>query len=495
MVTFDLVPSNAAASGVFIEQKNVRLGVGGLIAPRSIVMIGQYNDDKTTVVNNIPRRISVAGQEDTLYGQGSMLALSIKRAREGSNGAIPIFALPVAPHGSGVKAAGSLVVTGTASAAGTIALYIGGTKVTHAVVNGATGAAVTAALATTVNAVLDLPVTSAFSSPNLVITAKNAGVVGNTIALALNLESGDATPAGLSISLVQLTSGANNPSTLQTALDNLGNVFYTDIHCPYVDATSLNILRDFYVTKIAPSVKKPFVGFAPNNEDYATYLATGTERNSEAISFVPTFQSNTLSYLASAFICGYASLWWQSNPGRPIRGKAIPGVRVPSTLVNWTYEQKDALVKAGCSTLAISPDGQFVMEDLVTTRKTNDLGAAVTDLRFTEILSNLQTKIYSMDQVFSASPFINGVVVDDNSTVDLDYAIRPKFCAGTLKKLVDDLWVPRGLTKNRDAVVGSIVAEINSGNGGRIDLSIQDDLAAGLKIIAVSYNWGIGAGV
>jgi phage tail sheath gpL-like len=163
--------------------------------------------------------------------------------------------------------------------------------------------------------------------------------------------------------------------------------------------------------------------------------------------------------------------------------------------VNWAYEQKDALVKAGCSTLAISPDGQFVMEDLVTTRKTNDLGAAVTDLRFTEILSNLQTKIYSMDQVFSASPFINGVVVDDNSTVDLDYAIRPKFCAGTLKKLVDDLWVPRGLTKNRDAVVGSIVAEINSGNGGRIDLSIQDDLVAGLKIIAAAYNWGIGAGV
>lgn len=494
MVTFDLVPSNAAASGNFVETKNVRLGVGNLITPRSIVIIGQYNSDKTPTPN-VAQRISSEGQEDTLYGRGSLLALQIKRARAGSNSAIPIYALPVADHGSGAEAEGSITITGTATAAGTLVFYIGGTRITQTVAIDDTGAALTAALETIINASLDLPLTSDFNTPDLDLTAKNAGVVGNSIDIELNIDTeNESIPAGLSVAIVQLTAGANNPD-ISTALTGLGNVFYTDIHSPYVDSTNLNALRDFYTARIAPSVKKPFVGFVPNNEAYSTYLATGTAKNSEAITFVPTFESNTTSYLMSAYVCGFAALWWQANPGRPIRGKAIPGVRVKNSLVNWSYESKDALVKSGCTTLSISPDRQFVIEDLVTTRKTTDLGAETTDLRFTEIISNLQTKIYSMDQVFSTEPFINGVVVDDNSTVDLEYAIRPKFCAGTLKKLVDDLWVPRGLTKNRDAVVSSIVSEINSGNGGRIDLSIQDDLAAGLKSIAGKYNWGIGAGV
>lgn len=494
MITFDLVASNSRASGVFIEPKNVRLGVAGLITPRSIAAIGQYNDDKTTVVNNTPRLIASEGEEDVLYGPGSMLALSIKAIRQGSGNSMPIYALPVAPAGGAVKATGNIVIAGTATAAGSIPFYIGGQKVVLSVANGATGVSLTQALATLINATTQLPLVGNFSSPNCALTAKNAGTVGNQTPIAVNLETGDAIPAGLTVTITQMASGATDPD-ITNALNGLGNVWYTDIHSPYTDSTNLNALRDVYVARIAPDFKKPFVGFVPNNQAYASYLSTANGLNTEAITLVPNFQSNTLHYQVSGYVAGYASRWWQANPGRPIRGATIPIARVPNTFTNPTYNSKQALVLAGGTTLGVTPDNQFYVEDLCTTRKTNASGAAVEDLRFTEILSNIQTKIYSMDQVFSSEPFLTGVVVDDDSTSDLAFAIRPKFVKATLIKLIDDLWVPRGLTKNRDTVVASVIAEINSGNGGRIDTKVVDDLAAGLKIIAIAYNYGIGAGV
>lgn len=493
MIAFNLVPSTARAKGVYIEPKNVLLSLGGLIAPRKIVCVGQYNDDKSPV-NNAAKQIVAEGQEDDLYGKGSMLALSIKRARQGSNSLIPIYALPVPGDVSGVKATGSITIGGTASVAGSIPFYIAGTRFTLPVANGATGATLTSNLATAINAILDLPVSAAFSSPNCNVTAKNSGLVGNRIKIATRLEDSDPTiPTGLTVTITQLASGANDPD-ITNAINGLGNVFYTDIHCPYNATASLNILRDKYIERISPEFKKPFIGYVPNNQDLATYQATATALNSEAVSFIPTFESNTLDYLSSAWVCGFAALWYQSSPGRSFSGTVIPGVRVPSTLVNFNQGTQEGLVQAGATTVSITSDRQFAIRDLMTTKKTNSIGGPEIDLSRTERISNIQTKIYSLDTLLSSEPFVTGVVVDDDSTTSLAYAIRPKFVKGKIIQLVDELWIPLAISKNRNLIVQSIKAEINAGSGARIDVEIQDDLAVALDILAVAYRFGIRGG-
>ncbi len=75
----------------------------------------------------------------------------------------------------------------------------------------------------------------------------------------------------------------------------------------------------------------------------------------------------------------------------------------------------------------------------------------------------------------------------------VDYAIRPKTVKAYAIKLIDELWIPRALTKNRDAVVAGIVSEIDSGNPNRINIQVPDDLAAGLKIIAAKLSWSFTA--
>ena len=110
-------------------------------------------------------------------------------------------------------------------------------------------------------------------------------------------------------------------------------------------------------------------------------------------------------------------------------------------------------------------------------------------------MANLQAKIFSIEQLFNAEPFTSGVVVDDASITQQDYAIRPKTVKGYAIRLIDELWVPRALTKDRDAVVAGIVVEINSGNPNRIDVKVPDVFATGLKILATKLEWSFTAPV
>jgi hypothetical protein len=65
---------------------------------------------------------------------------------------------------------------------------------------------------------------------------------------------------------------------------------------------------------------------------------------------------------------------------------------------------------------------------------------------------------------------------------------------GKIIQLIDELWIPLAISKNRDLIVQSIKAEINAGSGARIDVEIQDDLAVALDILAVAYRFGIRGG-
>jgi hypothetical protein len=61
-------------------------------------------------------------------------------------------------------------------------------------------------------------------------------------------------------------------------------------------------------------------------------------------------------------------------------------------------------------------------------------------------------------------------------------------------QLIDELWMPLALSKQRDDIVENLVTEINSANPTRIDCFIPDILAAGLRIVAVRYEWSYSGG-
>jgi phage tail sheath gpL-like len=485
-ITFNSVPSNAAASKVFVEQEAVNRGTGSPLIPHKKLVMGHYNSGKSPTANVAQLILSLADAWDR-YGRGSQLAAMIEKA--GVQDGVPVYAIPLAPDGSGVAAVGSLAFSGTATAAGTLAIYIAGRRVTVAVAVGDTAAEVATAVAAAVNADLDLPVTASADTGTVTVTSRWAGESSNQISLQMNRRDTDVTPAGLSVTVTDVgsgTAGEEDPD-VSTALAGLGDTWFTEIAFPFLSADALTALKAAGVTRDDPGVNRPFWAFAGYTGTRSAFITELGNHNSEWLTFVPVHGSPSPAYEIAASAAKLAAQVQQNTPGRPLKNQILPGVSAGDTN-DQTYAENDATVKAGGSTTENTEGGGVKVIDLVTTRITTDAGADTDAWRFAEIIPNIQFKRYALEQVFKASPYDQAVVISDDDLPGPSYAIRPRAAKSRCIQLVDD-WVSRGMSTSRDEIVAGITAEINGDNAGRIDVLIPDVPSAGLRILAAKLEW------
>jgi len=492
MIGFDYVPANAKASAVFVEQKAVRGSLGTLLIPHKIALLGQYNTGKTPT-DNVAQLLTDPDDAATRYGLGSMLHIMAKAAFAGA-GIVPVYAIPLA-DGAGVAASSDITVGVATVTTGTISLYIGGRRVSIAVNAGQTADEIATAIRAAVNADTHLPVAATGATSHVILTCRWKGTTGNGIRIQQDLADGESLqePGGVTLTIPMMSGGTVDP-TLTTALANLGDAWYTEIVSPYVDATSLTAIDAAWTARINPGVKRPFAGIMASILGQGDFITLVSARNSPSTTIVPVQDSPHAPYEIAAAAAGVVAARATATPGRPYRGLTVPGIRRGST-PPWTYAQRDAVIAAGGSTTMPQTDSTVKIEDLATTYKTNSQGGADDSWRWTETIANIQEKIYSCEQLFSGSPFDAAVIVDDASVTAQPYAVRPKTAKAFVIRLIDELWVPCALTKERDAVVAGIIAEINGSNPGRLDILIPDVLAAGLKIIAGRIQWSFYAPV
>lgn len=488
--SFSTVPSNAAASDVFVEQEPVRLSLGGLVIPQRIALLGQYNSGKTPTDNQAVN-VTSKGQADDLFGPGSMLSIMVAAALRGSR-TVSIDCFPVPDDGGATVSEGSVGVTVTTATAGILALYIAGKRVPVTVTAGQTDAQIAQAIVDAINAKQDLPVTAVLDVNAADLTCRWLGLSGNDITIATNLETADAegSPTGVTLGLTPMAAGDTDP-TLATALGNFGDIWYTIVACPFNTDAALDEMETAGGVRISSEIKRPFAGIAGYTGTRADFLTALDDRNSQWTTFVPVESAPDIPLEIAAVVAGEVAASAQSDPARPFKTLALDGIRGGS-LPGWTYGEKNAVVLAGGSWAYKDSAGVVRVGDLVTTRNKTDLGADEDFWRFTVTITNLQAKIYSLDQLFLTPPFDRAVVVDNDTVTSKRYAISPIKMKGYLIQLVDELWIPNVWSKNRDAIVAGIETEIDSDNAGRINVLVPDLMAAGLRIIAAKYEWSFG---
>lgn len=496
-ISFSLVPNNAAASQVFVEQEPVNRGGGSPVIDRKIAIIAQYDSAKSPTVNQ-PQLVLNEADAWNRYGRGSMASIlfaAVKRTLS----TVPTYVIPVDDDGSAVAAVGELDFTGTsATESGTLAIAIGGTRVTATVVSGDDADAVGAAITDAINANSDLPVTAANTTGVVSVTVDWGGESGNQLTLETNPRDDDELPAGVSVAVTDIgdsTAGASNPD-ISTALGNMGDTWYTDLVIPYLDKTSIDAVISEGDTRANPGVKRPFVAFVGYTDTSSNYIddTTGflSDFNSEWIVSVPVHGSSSPAYEIAAATAGLFATRNQARPGVPIKGEIIPGV-LSASGNDLTYATRDLVVKAGGSTTRNTGTGAVTAEDLVTTRTTTDAGADTDDWRFAVIIPNLQFKIFALENTYSVSPFAQAVVLADGGGAGPTYGVRPSTVKAYAINLIDD-WVERGLSTNRDEIVAGTTAAIDSSNPGRINLLIPDVPSAGLRILAAKVEWAFVTG-
>lgn len=496
-ISFETIPTNARASGLFVEVQQAITGISNAnFIPQQISLVGQYDPAKTTVVDYVPKKIESADQAASLYGFGSMLHLETIKVFAGIlTSGIPVYAHPVPDDGAAVASDGTITATGAATSAGTLFFYIANQQVQVNIEDADTGDDIAIAIAAAITAKLTLPVTAAVNgvtTEQVDITSKWKGISANDIDISVNLE-GDVesskAPSGTTIAIVAMANGATNPD-ITSVFTNMGDNWFTRLVFPYDDSANLVIMEAAGVVRFQPDIRRFFLGFVGSIKVKADYIAQVAARNSNWTTFVPAHNSVSLPFEVAAACVGVSTLRAQADPARPSKGLALPGIRAGYEIDPYTYSDKNDMTIAGGSVTYIDAFGNVRILDLNTTTTTNDIGGEVAQwARRIIAWSNNQAKVFSLEALLTAEPFVAAKIVSNDAVTSQQYAISPVKLKGYLIGLVDGLWMPQAWSKNRDEIINGIITEIDSGNPERLNAQIADDQAVGLRILAVLYQF------
>ena len=247
MLAFSQIPPNLRVPLFYAEFDNTQANVSQPV--QRTLIIGQ--SVATVPATPVPTFVPSVAWAQQAYGAGSHLANMIA-AYEANDPIGEYWALPLPDATSSTAATGTIAFAGTATASGTLFLYIGGGPTAAGAVNslvqvsitsGQAAAAIATAVAAAINAQYGLPVTAAAASATVTLTAANKGTLGNDIPIGLNYlgaRGGQTTPAGVTVTITAMASGATDP-TLTSLGTWIGAAAFDVIVNPYPNATALGV--------------------------------------------------------------------------------------------------------------------------------------------------------------------------------------------------------------------------------------------------------------
>jgi len=467
-MSFTYVP-DTKVPGVYFE---LGPGQGTTEEVGPVLIIGPHTSS-STLADNTPALFLGTSWEDceAFAGAKSILAHMLWRYRQTDpTGAVYAIGLP--DNAAGVAATGTLAFSGTATAGGTVSLRINGRAIRAGVSKGATAADVVDALVPLINADGRTAVSAADDGDDVDLTAANDGELGNLVVIESNPFPGDATPAGLSLTVTAMASGLRD-ADITTALGNLDDDRYSTIVHPFIDAPSLtaveNELNEDSTGRWHPTRQLwgyAIVGSRDSAVDNIT-LSAGRNCRYSVIVDVPETTPEPPWGVAAA-VAGrvrVSALAGDNSPARQFTGLTVPGYPSPRGSRR-TYTDKSALIDGGLGTLSESDTGIEILRLTTTSENANYLF-------LNDVLVSMRVFIRLIAAIRATYP--RHLLVDDASKlragVDaVDPAGFKAFLVGEMRKLERIGWV-----QNVDDFADSLVVAINSSNSNRIDTNMTPE--------------------
>jgi phage tail sheath gpL-like len=361
-------------SGVNIEFDNSQANTA--TQNQRALLIGQILAGGTAVPNTPVQGYSQA-QVNGLCGTNSMLALMYATYRL-MDPFGEVWLGPVSDASGGTSATGSVVFTGPATAAGTLALYVMGVSVPVVVSAGDTATVIAGNVAAAITASVGIACTAAAATGTLTLTALHKGLALNDLDVRLNyigVQNGEVTPAGVGVAITPLSGGATNP-TLTTLLANIGTQLFDFIALPYTDPTSLNALQTFLSDASGRwSAEEMQYGhvFAAYNGTYSARTTFGITRNDQHASILGYYGSPTPAWLEAADWCAAHVIRIRVNPAQGLSTQAL-GLLAPPLALRDTPGERNTLLFDGISTFTVDAAGICRIDRTITTYQQNPSG-------------------------------------------------------------------------------------------------------------------------
>lgn len=377
MPSFNSIPSNLRVPFVAVEFDASQAQQGpALLAYRGLI-IGQKLTAGTATANTAVRCTSV-DQAIVLAGQGSML----HRQAIGwfaSNRSTELWLGVLDDDEYGATADGSIVVAGPADEDGTIALYLGGVRVTVGVTAEDTADEIATAIAAAITARPDLPIEATAATSTVTLEAKNAGEVGNKYDVRHSFRDGEALPEGVELTITPMAGGTGNPALegLFAAIENLWFHIWTH---PYIDATSLEAIEDELADRFGPMRSIDGLAITSTTGNFAAHTSLGDARNSQHSVIVAQPGQSTLTppMEFAAEVAALVALHGAADPARPFQTLAMSNALAPVATDQWSLNERNLFLFDGIATTKRGPGGVVQLERIITTYQESPAEAADT---------------------------------------------------------------------------------------------------------------------
>ncbi len=489
-ISFSGIPPTLRVPSVAAEFDSSRAAGGPALLPYRALIIGQKTSAGTATANTVVR-VTSAAQASVYGGVGSMLH-RMALAWYAANKTTELWLGVLDDNGAGVLATKTIIASGTATAAGTINLYIGGQLVQVAVASGDISTVIATAINAAIAAVattLGLPVTSGVSSSTVTLTARNKGTIGQDLDVRANYQYGEAYPAGVSLAFATAVSGITNP-VLTTLIAALGDTWYNVIAHPYTDATSLTAIEAEMVSRFGPERMIDGVAITSATGSNSTLGTLGDTRNSPHNCIVgqpgasPVTPPSEFAAEVAALVAYHSSI----DPARPHQTLPMTWTKAPAEADLFSDAERNLMLYDGVATTKVGAGGVVQLERIITTYKTNVAGGADTAYLDSTTMFTLMYLRYSFRARILAA-FPRHKLANDGTRFGAGQAIiTPK-----IGKAEAFAWFRQmetlGLVENFDQFKTDLIVERNVTDPNRLDFQLGPDLINGFIVGAISIQF------
>jgi phage tail sheath gpL-like len=508
-IAIDGIPVSLKLPGTYVQIDNSQAyrGLNGL--PTRVLVIGEIHDG--TPRNCVPTPVSSVGQIQSLAGAGTILAEAAAAVLQTCGGWVPVDIVAVEAGTDAAHAYGSIRIAGSATAPGTLVLYVAGRRVAVGVNFADTGATVAAAAITAINALPDCPavaqstVPTGFSAPLglpstsgvVWIGALQPGLLGNDISLTHSYYAGETVPSGLTVSIIAMTEGAGSPD-ITTMLDALGDAWYTDIVMPYRDPDNVNALKAKLASWFGPLVQHDSMAWLAHPGSWGIVAAFGDPApggsayppNSPALCTTSCYGVLNPSWEVAGTIAGVAAYYLSQDPARPLQTLPLPGLLAPVAGDRMTAAERNLLLNGAISTMMVNADGSLSIERMVTMYLTDVWGNADPSYLNVETMRTLACIRYDW-RVYASRTFQRCKLADDDSPMGLTAnVVTPKrytsYAVARAK-----LWVLSGWLSDIDSFKAGARSERDTTDRSRINLVLPTTIIGQLRVQAALLQFFI----
>jgi phage tail sheath gpL-like len=450
--------------------------------PQRIAVLAEANEANQATLDLTPTPFTTAQAAGVKYGYGSpiyhLLRILIPQFGGGVNG-IPVVVYPQAKASGATAKVIEITPTGVATDNGTHTLIVAGRTGIDGkfydlnIVEGDTTADITAKIEDALNNILGCPVTCTSTDYVASATSKWKGLTAEGISITVDTGDDD---LGITYTVENITAGSGTPD-VSDALELFGNEWNTIVVNSYGAVSSVMQALETFNGIPSPTnptgryygiIMKPFIALTGSVAEDPSSITDGRLDN-VTIAICPAPLSAGLAMEAAANMAVLFATVSQNTPNLDVAGKPYPDMPTPTVIGAMSeYENRDAIVQKGCSTVDLVA-GKYVVQDFVTTyHPVGETPAQFAYARNLIIDFNVRYGYYLLEQIH----VVDHSISNDDDFVTATNVIKPKQWKQINFTYAEDL-AKRGLTVDKEFMQESIRVDLSTTNPDRLETNFQ----------------------